>query len=208
MSTAQDGVGDLAHGELELLLEGLDDELSFAYVLEHLGLFRYSFDASSGGWNYDVRPDPTAVAEAFESLDRLVGRGLVTVTSRHPYIHNKPRLSRPRRGPSDESEPLELVRRRVEKAIRRRRAPHWEWDKRCWVSNTTVGDARIEAVIAERSFWFVEDGRSFGPFLSEADTHRRQRHNAELGGGGPYRVVEKSCGTERTVGTFDLPPSE
>jgi hypothetical protein len=175
-----EGEGELTPGELAILIEGLDRFVTFERVLDCLqardamaqvkGLFRQRA--------YD-RVYRRLLDRAFASLHRLVDRGLVTVNS------------------FDDSEPLELVRRKLRADV--------GWyaidTTACCIYDTPAGRAVAERVSNERTFMvydrFHQDG--FGPFASERTAHRRAAERW----GDEYEVTAMLRGTEYLIGYFD-----
>jgi hypothetical protein len=128
---------DVTEGEAALLVDGLRDDVSFSWVLIHLGL--------RGNPPPDPSPPTAQVIEAaFETIERLVGAGLVT-TGRLEYIDGGP----PGRAAPFRhvAESLDLVRQRVERTATA--DDGWEWS--CWTVNTTAGDAIARQILAERA---------------------------------------------------------
>jgi hypothetical protein len=124
-------------GELEMLIDGLTDDVSFEWALIHLGIRSDDRPAISPPTSHEVEA-------AFESFDRLVGAGLVGV-GRLEYVDGGPAG---RVAPVKHiSEPLADVRARVESACRE--ATHdSDWAYSCWVVNTAGGDAAARTGLA------------------------------------------------------------
>jgi hypothetical protein len=119
----------LGDGELEILVDGLSDEVAFIYVLSHLGLV----DAS------EAAPGPdraAAVEQAIDHLRRLVDRELIQV-GRTEYVDVGPpgRLA-PYRHVAEP--PTDVWTRLRQDSLNA--DPHaLDWS--CWSVNTTAGDA-------------------------------------------------------------------
>ena len=121
----------LSKGETELLIDGLTDDVDFAWALIHLGIRA----------NPPVRDEPPAVeaiAAAFESFERLISRGLVKL-GRIEYLDpNTPKGTLAPVKYVDEE--IGVVRTRVERACRD--AKDWsDWAFSCWLVNTEAGNA-------------------------------------------------------------------
>jgi hypothetical protein len=117
---------DLSDGEIELLIDGLTDDVAFLWVLIDLGL----------RGNPPERPGPPTTPQvdaAFVALDRLSAAGLVRV-GRMEYIDGGPpgRVAPVKHV----AEPIDEVRARVARACLG--GTDWEWS--CWVVNTRNGD--------------------------------------------------------------------
>lgn len=133
---------DLTASELELLADGVTDDVSFDMSLIHLGLRD----------NPPARNEPPSLAQidaAFRSYERLISAGLLRL-GRVQYIDGGP----PGRVAPVEhiAEPLAQVRARVEEACRS--ASDWgDWAFSCWSVNTDEGDdiARHSGVFDDRS---------------------------------------------------------
>ena len=116
----------LSRGEVELLVDGLSDDVAFHWVLVHLGIRR----------NPPTTPGPPSAIEvdaAFQTIERLVDLGLIAAG----------RLEPDDGGPSGRptpvhhvSEPLPVIRSRVDAALAA--GTDWEWT--CWLVNTDAGD--------------------------------------------------------------------
>jgi hypothetical protein len=118
---------DLTEGELEILVDGLSDEVAFRYVLLHLGLA----DALEAPPSTE-RSD--AVDAAIQSLTRLVDQNLVLVG------HTRYKDG----GPPGRQSPYEHVPEAPDEVWNRIRREslsatsdlHWT----CWCVNTLAGD--------------------------------------------------------------------
>jgi hypothetical protein len=121
---------NLTPGELELLIDGLSDDVAFVWVLIHLGIRT----------NPPATPDWVPAAEdlhdAFASLRRLSDQALIRV-GRITYLDGGPpgRLAPVRHVAED----IDAVVSRVEAAVRTARVPH-DWEYSCWVVNTDRGN--------------------------------------------------------------------
>lgn len=118
--------GSLSRGEVELLIDGLTDDVAFVWVLIDLGIH-------GNPPNTPGPPAATEVATAFQSIEHLVGLGLIAAG----------RLEPDDGGPSGRltpvhhvSEPLSVIRSRVDAALAA--GTDWEWT--CWLVNTDAGD--------------------------------------------------------------------
>lgn len=127
---------DLNDSEVELLIDGLTDDVAFVWVLIHLGL-RGNPSAEAGP------PSAEQVDAAFAALDRMAGAGLLRI-GRMEYIDGGP----PGRvAPAKHvEEPTDDVRARVVQACLS--GVDWEWS--CWVVNTDDGDEVARRAIASR----------------------------------------------------------
>ncbi len=120
----------LTTGEVELLTDGLTDDISFDNALIDLGL-RGNPPARN------EPPDAIQIDAAFRSYERLLNAGLIRL-GRVQYIDGGP----PGRVAPIEHlvESLTQVRARVEEACRT--ASDWgDWGFSCWSVNTSDGDA-------------------------------------------------------------------
>jgi hypothetical protein len=128
---ADGGRDGLSAGEIELLIDGLSDDVSFDLALIHLGL-RGNPPVD------DVPPSAETIGAAFAHFERLVGRNLVKL-GRIEYVDpNQPQGTVA--SVKHTSEPLTEVRNRVEKACSA--AAQWgDWAFSCWLVNTDAGDA-------------------------------------------------------------------
>lgn len=121
---------DLSVGEIELLIDGLSDDISFSWALIDLGL--------RGDPAVDDAPPSTEVISiAFAHFERLLERRLVKL-GRVTYVDpNQPRGTV---APVMHlSEPIAEVRDRVEKACST--AEEWgDWAFSCWLVTTDAGD--------------------------------------------------------------------
>lgn len=114
---------NLLPGEQELVAGAASDDVAFNWVLINLGI------ASNPPPHPDWRPSNADVDRAFESLGRLVRRGLIQV-GRIEYIDGgRPGRVAPVR---HVSESLDVVRRRVDESVKAGQT--WdEWAYSCWV---------------------------------------------------------------------------
>ena len=139
MTEASDPTGegqDLTPGELEILIDGLTDDVAFDLVLIHLGI-RGNPPATTNP------PTSQDIENAFHSLDRL-SRFSLSRVGRIQYIDGGP----PGRVAPVEhiEEPLPSVRARVEAACAT--AQEWgDWAFSCWVVNTPGGDAAAREAV-------------------------------------------------------------
>lgn len=115
----------LSRHEVELLIDGLTDDVAFVWVLMHLGLRR----------NPPTDPGPPSLTDvhmAFSTLDRLSLAGLVKV-GHMKYLDGPPgRVA----AVTHVEEPVAQVKDRVLTACSS--GSDWEWS--CWVVNTSDGD--------------------------------------------------------------------
>jgi hypothetical protein len=136
-----DSRGDLSAGEIELLIDGLSDDVSFDWALIHLSL-------RCNAPGDDVPPSPGTIGAAFEHFERLLDRNLVEL-ARIEYVdpNQPPGTVAPVK---HTSEPIADVRNRVEKACA---APaDWgNWAFSCWLVNTDAGDAVARGALKDRS---------------------------------------------------------
>lgn len=116
----------LSAGEVEVLVDGLTDDVAFNWVLIHLGLRGNPPDAPGP-------PSEAAVTAAFTSLEALVGRGLGKVGRIEHIDGGPPGRYAPVR---HVEEPTPVVRQRVLEACHA--GDGWEWS--CWYVNTEDGD--------------------------------------------------------------------
>lgn len=121
---------DLTDAEIELLVDGLTDDVSFDMALLHLGIRGNSPDRNEA-------PDAAQIEAVFRSYERLINNGLIQL-GRVQYIDGGP----PGRVAPVEhvEEPLREVRTRVDHACSS--ATDWaDWAFGCWTVNTEGGDA-------------------------------------------------------------------
>ncbi|MCP4963591.1 MAG: hypothetical protein GY925_30520 [Actinomycetia bacterium] len=120
----------LTRGEVDLLADGLTDDISFDNALLDLGLRRNPTERNEP-------PDAIQIDAAIRSYERLLNAGLIRL-GRIWYIDGGPpgRLA-----PVEHvAEPLTQVRARVEESCRT--ATDWaDWAFSCWSVNTSDGDA-------------------------------------------------------------------
>ena len=122
----------LTAGEVEVLIDGLGDDVALDWVLIRLGLAPNPPDPGP--------PSADVLDAAFRSMGRLVDRGLAAVGRIEPTGSDSGGRPRVRHV----AEPLDVVRRRVEEA----RPDEWQWE--CWLVGTDRGDATARAVLAHR----------------------------------------------------------
>jgi hypothetical protein len=120
--------GALTTGEVQILIDGLSDEVSFTWALVHLGV-RANPPAR------DTPPSPDEIAAAFASFERLVTGGFARLGRMEAVGKGQPGWPTPAR---HIEEPIRDVRERVDRVCRRARA--WsDWAFCCWLVNTEKG---------------------------------------------------------------------
>jgi hypothetical protein len=117
---------DLSQHEVELLIDGLTDDVAFVWVLIHLGI-RANPPTDPGP------PSDSDVHTAFSTLDRLSLAGLVKVGHMEYLDGGPPGRVAP---VMHVEEPIAQVRRRALAACST--DSDWEWS--CRVVNTSDGD--------------------------------------------------------------------
>lgn len=118
-----ESLADLTAGERELLADADSDDVSFGWVLIHLGI--RGNPPAHPRW----RPSEQDLEQAFASLSGLVQRGLIKV-GRIEYLDGgAPGRIAPVR---HIEEPLDAVRVRVSEAVRLAAEPE-DWEFSCWV---------------------------------------------------------------------------
>jgi hypothetical protein len=122
-------------------VDGLKDDVSFAWALIHLGI-------RANPPTIDEPPDATAIAAAFDAFDHLVAEGFVKL-GRIDYTD--PTTPRGSVAPTMHvEESTQVVRARVERACQT--ATDWsDWAHSCWIVNTAAGDAVARSAIAPES---------------------------------------------------------
>ena len=121
---------NLTSDELDLLIDGLSDDISFIWVLIHLGI------RTNPPPTPDWAPSEKDLHDAFDSLKRLTDLGLIRV-GLIEYVDRGP-PGRP--APVEHiTEDLDVVRSRVESAVRTASVSD-DWAYSCWVVNTEKGD--------------------------------------------------------------------
>ena len=128
----------LTSGEIEVLIDGLTDDVSFSWVLDHLGLRGASLERGGA-------PSEEEIALVFTALERLTKWALIEV-GRIDFIDGGPagRVAPVRQV----CESLEVVRGRVEECVAR---GDWaEWAFAFWVVNTSAGNEIAREVLATR----------------------------------------------------------
>lgn len=121
----------LTPGEVDLLIDGLSDDVAFVWVLIHLGI------RANPPPRPDWIPSDLELSAAFASLRRLVEAGLMCL-GRIEYVDGGPpgRLA-PVRHVAEE---FDVVVGRVGAAVRDAR-DETDWAFSCWAVNTDRGDA-------------------------------------------------------------------
>jgi hypothetical protein len=130
---------DLTFHEAQLLIAGLDDDISFDWALIRLDLRENP---------PTVNEPPTAgiIESAFGHFERLAAKGLIAV-GRTEYVDpsTAPGTVAPVR---HVAEPLGLVRARVQEACAG--ASDWSgWAFSCWLVNTDAGDRVARRLLAD-----------------------------------------------------------
>jgi len=121
---------NLTSDELDLLIDGLSDDISFLWVLIHL-VIRTNPPPTS-----DWAPSEKDLHDVFDSLKRLTDLGLIRV-GRIEYVDRGP-PGRP--APVEHiTEDLDVVRSRVELAVRTASVSD-DWAYSCWIVNSEKGD--------------------------------------------------------------------
>lgn len=126
----------LTPGEIELLIDGLTDDVAFVWVLILFGITA----------NPPVNPGPPSVADvdaAFSVLETMTRRGLVKVGHLEYLDGGPPERLAPVKHVED---PLQDVKRVALNACES--GSDWEWS--CWVVNTPFGDDLARQALAER----------------------------------------------------------
>ena len=126
----------LAPGEIELLIDGLSDDVAFVWVLIHLGIRA----------NPPTSPDPPSIADvdsAFSTLKKMTQRGLVKVGHIEYLDGGPPGTLAPVKHVED---PLPDVKDAVLHALES--GSDWEWS--CWVVNTPLGDILARTALEGR----------------------------------------------------------
>jgi hypothetical protein len=118
--------------EAALLLEGLDDDVSFFWALIHLGIRTASLT--------DLEPPGSEEIElAFRSFERLTAPGYCHI-GHITYVDS----GREREGVVHVAEPLEAVRTRVET---RCSDGSEDWVGSCWLVNTQEGNDALRSYL-------------------------------------------------------------
>jgi hypothetical protein len=131
----------MSEGEVELLIDGLSDDVSFAWALIHLGL-RANPPA------IDEPPSADVVKSAFESFERLRSDGLIAI-GRTEYVDpsTPPGTVAPVR---HVAEPTDVVIDRVSRACAAA-SESGDWAFSCWLVNTDAGDRVAQRALDERT---------------------------------------------------------
>jgi hypothetical protein len=130
--------GELTSGEIEVLINGLDDDISFLWVLIDLGIVE-------NPPGHHAHPSAADVDAAFVSLRRLVDAGLISV-GHLEYIDGGPpgRVAPVRHL----SEPLDVVHQRTRDAIA---SSDWaDWAFACWTVTTEQGSEVARRMLGSR----------------------------------------------------------
>ncbi len=124
-------------GELELLIDGLSDDVAFVWVLIHLGI------RTNPPPTHDWAPAASDLQDAFASLRGLTSLGLIRV-GRIEYVDGGPpgRLAPVRHIAED----MDAVVNRVKTAVQTACVEH-DWAYSCWVVNTDEGDVVARAAL-------------------------------------------------------------
>lgn len=131
------GNDTLTPGEVDILIDGLSDDVAFEWVLIHL-------EIRNNPPETEHPPTARDIESAFRSLGRLTNRGLIRL-GRIQYIDGG---ASGRVAPVEHiKEPLPVVHRRVEAACAS--AKEWaDWAFSCWVVNTNRGAAVARRALA------------------------------------------------------------
>jgi hypothetical protein len=132
---------DLTAGEIELLIDGLSDDISFAWALIDLGL-RPNPPVEN------VPPPSEMIQTAFAHFARLVDRNLVKLGK---VVYADPNQPRGTVAPVKHiAEPIDVVRERVEAACST--APESsDWAFSCWLVTTDEGDVVARRALDRRT---------------------------------------------------------
>ncbi len=131
------GSDALTPGEIEILIDGLSDDVAFHWLLIHLEIRNNPFETEHPPTAHDIE-------SAFRSLGRLTIRGLIRVGRIQHIDGGAPG----RLAPVEHiEEQLPVVRKRVEAACAS--AKEWgDWGFSCWVVNTDRGDSAARRALA------------------------------------------------------------
>lgn len=135
------GAEGLSAGEIEVLIDGLSDDISFHWALIHLGL-RANPPAD------EMPPSAEMVSAAFVHFERLLDRGLVKL-GHIAYVDSdeRPGTVAPVK---HVEETVAEVRKRVEDACST--ASDWsDWAFSCWLVSTEAGAALARQALRERA---------------------------------------------------------
>ena len=129
----------LTKGEVEILIDGLSDDVSFGWALIHLGIH--------GNPRAEKAPaSAKEIAAAFTSFERLAAAGLAKL-GRIEAVDPAPPAGTLARATHVE-EPIRDVRERAERLCCH--AKHsWEWTFCCWLVNTEAGNAVARLALAQ-----------------------------------------------------------
>lgn len=131
---------DLTAGEIELLVDGLTDDVSFIWALIDLGLRENPPEA-------DVPPDQQVISAAFRHFDRLLARKLIAL-GRVSYVD--PAQPRGTVAPVMHiAEPIADVLDRVVEACSKA-AQSGGWEYSCWIVTTDAGNKIARSALAGR----------------------------------------------------------
>lgn len=122
-------------GELEILIDGLSDDVAFIWVLIHLGI------RTNPPPTPDWAPAASDLQNAFASLRRLANHRLIRV-GRIEYVDGGPpgRLAPVRHVAED----MDVVVSRVEAAVQTAKVED-DWAYSCWIVNTDEGNVVARA---------------------------------------------------------------
>ena len=132
----------ISGGEIELLIDGLTDDVAFVWALVDLGLRRND--------GTDEAPSASTVDEAFLLFRRLLDRDLIRIGK---VVYVDPDQPRGTVAPvTHVSEPIELVHQRVLDACAKAESDGVDWEWSCWTVNTEAGNDMARQVLdqAER----------------------------------------------------------
>jgi hypothetical protein len=134
---------ELSEGELNILVDGLSDEVAFFYVIIHLGLLEAVDEAAPG-------PTRTRVVNAaIESLQRLIDRGLLLVGHTRFVEEGGPPAPGRRLTPYEHvpEEPVDVWQRlRTDSLSPVSDDLYWS----CWCVNTAAGNKVARAYLDEQ----------------------------------------------------------
>jgi hypothetical protein len=129
----------LTRGEVEILIDGLSDDVSFQWALIHLGIH--------GNPRAEKAPPSTEeIAAAFASFERLVAGGLAKLGRIESVGPAPPPGSLA--SVKLVQEPIRDVRERAERECRSAKHSS-DWTFCCWLVNTEAGNALARLALAQ-----------------------------------------------------------